>query len=66
MGGCTVVIGADGVIRYVIHKSLTNQARAADQDRYARSQAGQFWQARKGRLLPSPYPLRALHAGRTH
>lgn len=64
MGGCTVVIGADGRIRYVIHKSLTSRTRAPEQDRYARIQVGQFWQACKGRLLPTPFALRALHAGR--
>lgn len=62
LGGATLVVGSDGHLRYVIHKSLTNQERIAAQREYACGKGRYFWQVEQGRLVYDPAPLRALHA----
>jgi hypothetical protein len=63
LGGSTVVIGPDGCIRYVISKSILNEARLERQRRFLASEPGKkLWPASRGVRAPATRPLRALHA----
>jgi hypothetical protein len=63
-GGSTIILGPDGRIRYVISKSITNEARMAAEAAYAISTRGTLWQKLDGRLQSSKNALRELHRAR--
>ncbi|MFC7738194.1 hypothetical protein ACFQX4_20740 [Roseomonas sp. GCM10028921] len=60
LGGATAVIGADGRVRYVIRKSVTDPVRAAAQRDLARTGKAGI-EARGGRLRLRQASLRELH-----
>jgi hypothetical protein len=63
LGGSTVVIGPDGCIRYVISKSILNEARLERQRSFLASDRGKtLWPTSRGVRAPAPRPFRALHA----
>jgi hypothetical protein len=64
IGGATVIIGPDGVIRYTISKSVLNDRRLERQREFATSGLGQLWEAGNGRLVPARQPFKLLHRGR--
>ncbi|HMN96960.1 MAG TPA: hypothetical protein PKC43_10725 [Phycisphaerales bacterium] len=67
-GGATIIVGADGRVRYAIAKRVGNRERLRRQAEFAiaamRRGSG-LWEAdERGTLRPSRSPLRALHARR--
>jgi hypothetical protein len=62
LGGATVIIGPDGAIRYVISKSVLNEARLDRQRTFMSSERGRrLWTRANGRLAPAPQPFKLLH-----
>jgi hypothetical protein len=60
-GGATVILGPRGEIRYVISKSVLNEARLERQREYARSKFGsQFWQVTQGKQVPKAQLFKLL------
>jgi hypothetical protein len=65
IGGATVIIGPDGVIRYTISKNVLNEERLERQRDFIASGRGRdLWIAENGRLVPSRTPFQLLHQGR--
>ena len=53
-GGCTVILGPEGEIRYIISKNVNNKDRLARQLDYQRSQS-QYWSAADGQYALRGY-----------
>lgn len=64
-GGSTIILGADGAIRYVIRKGVANQSRLEAQSRHAKSAVGTTWTSENGKLHPIARTLHALHKRRS-
>ena len=60
-GGCTLIIDADGVVRYAIYKSVLSDTRPAQQHRAATGPLKEFWHKKDGKLTPRPNMLLRLH-----
>ena len=60
----TVIIGPDGVVRYVIRKRVTNEERAQRQKQYIAGAGGKYWMQSGGASAPVEIAFRQLH-GRT-
>ena len=63
-GGSTIILDADGAVRYVIRKAITNPGRVEAQSRHARSAIGKTWTSKDGKLHPMAGTLHALHQNR--
>jgi hypothetical protein len=62
LGGSTAVIGPDGLVRYVVSKSVLNEERLKRQRAFMSSDRGRLlWKSGDGRLTPAAKPFRALH-----
>jgi hypothetical protein len=61
VGGSTIVIGPRGEIRYVISKSIRQQARIDQQ--FAFQKQSPFWNGDTGQFRQSGYPLQLVHRG---
>jgi hypothetical protein len=61
VGGCTIVIGPDGLLRYVIGKSVLNDKRLQRQRNFQRNAGRALWVERNGVLRPMEGMFRALH-----
>jgi hypothetical protein len=65
IGGATVIIGPDGVIRYTVSKNVLNEQRLERQREFTASGRGQqLWISESGRRVPSRRPFELLHHGR--
>jgi hypothetical protein len=64
LGGSTIVIGPDGLVRYVISKSVLNESRLQRQREFLASDRGRaLWvKDADGRRVPAPSAFRSLHA----
>jgi len=61
-GGSTVMLDADGEIRYVISKSLVGANRRERRQRFITGEAGaRYWQQEDGRYVPREHLFRLLH-----
>lgn len=61
IGGCTVIIGPKGEIRYLIRKSVLNEERLARQRAYICGAGNRLWSQVQGRRRPALQPFRLLH-----
>ncbi|WP_332877358.1 hypothetical protein [Massilia sp. S19_KUP03_FR1] len=62
-GGCTVIIGPDGAIRYIISKSVLGAGRLARRAQFLAGPAGQrYWQVEAGAWRPRDAFFSMLHA----
>ena len=62
-GGCTVIIGPDGAIRYIIAKSVLGAGRLARRAQFLAGPAGQrYWQVEAGAWRPRGAFFSMLHA----
>ena len=59
-GGCTVILGPEGEIRYIISKNVNNKERLARQLDYQRSQS-QYWSAADGQYALRGYSHQLAH-----
>ncbi len=62
IGGCTIIVGPSGDIRYVIRKGLRNAVRIADRVRFVQRAGPALWRRTAGRWHANPAALRALDA----
>ncbi len=61
-GGCTVIIGPDGDIRYIISKSVLGPGRLARRARFLAGPGGQrYWQVERGVWQPRRAFFQMLH-----
>jgi hypothetical protein len=60
-GGCTVVIDAEGNVRYSIFKKFDSEKRQARQQAAMRGPLKRFWKKSGRRFKLQPYVLRRLH-----
>lgn len=61
-GGCTVILGPDGTLRYVISKSVLGEGRVARRAQFLDSALGQrFWEVRQGEYRMKEAFFGALH-----
>ena len=61
IGGCTVIIGPKGEIRYLIGKSVLNEERLSRQKAYLSGAGGRLWSLAGGCRRPAAQPFRLLH-----
>lgn len=62
-GGCTVILGPDGMIRYIVSKSVTGLGRMARRAAFIAGPGGQrYWTVERGRYLPRSGFFSLLHA----
>jgi hypothetical protein len=61
-GGCTVILGPDGALRYVVSKSVLGAGRTARRAQFLAGALGRrFWQVEQGEYrMKGPF-FRALH-----
>jgi hypothetical protein len=63
-GGCTVILGPNGAVRYVISKSVTGKDRLERRQAFLQSEAGQhYWQKVNGKFKPERAALFKLLDG---
>jgi hypothetical protein len=60
-GGCTLIIGPDGVVRYTIFKRLDSAQRLDRQARAVYGPLRSFWEMKDGKLSPRRGTFRLLH-----
>jgi hypothetical protein len=66
-GGCTVIIGPDGAIRYIISKSVLGAGRLARRAQFLAGPAGQrYWQVAAGAWRPRGAFFSMLHTSSSH
>ena len=53
-GGCTLIIGPDGDVRYSIFKNVASDHRPIEQARYIAGPGRRFWVAGEGSAVPRP------------
>ncbi|MPY91448.1 MAG: peptidase M4 [Luteitalea sp.] len=63
-GGATVIVGPEGVVRYVIRKRITNDERLERQRQYMTHAGRRYWARADGALRPASSPFRLLHRPR--
>jgi len=64
IGGCTVIIGPKGEIRYIIKKSIVNEERLRRQEEYLSMgslRGRKLWLERDGEQVPVAQPFRLIH-----
>lgn len=62
-GGCTVILGPDGAIRYIISKSVVGLGRMERRAKFITGPAGQrYWTVDRGRYQPRAGFFSLLHA----
>ncbi|NOT33262.1 MAG: peptidase M4 [Candidatus Eisenbacteria bacterium] len=61
-GGCTIVIGPSGEIRYVIYKRLGSENRRERQAAAMRGPLSRFWVKKRGVYVTRPATFKILHA----
>ena len=64
VGGATVIVGPDGVVRYLISKRVTNDSRLNEQRAYVSGRGEPYWTRRNGAVVPMATAFRRLHGGR--
>jgi hypothetical protein len=64
-GGSTIILGANGAVRYVIRKGVANPGRLEAQSRHAKLAVGTTWISEDGKLHPIGRALQALHQRRS-
>ena len=63
-GGCTVILGPDGEIRYIISKSALGAGRTARRAQFLASAAGRrYWTVERGGYRPKAGFFGLLHSG---
>jgi hypothetical protein len=62
VGGATVIIGPDGVVRYVIRKRITNEERLDRQREYITGVGRRYWARSGNAFKPLPSSFQLLHA----
>jgi hypothetical protein len=60
-GGSTVILGPKGEVRYVIAKSITNEARLERQRKFITRPGNRYWQETSGKRVPVPELFKLLH-----
>jgi hypothetical protein len=63
LGGATVIIDPEGVVRYVIRKRVTNEERRMRQQQYITGPGGKYWARAVGKWTPVESAFRLLHHG---
>jgi hypothetical protein len=63
LGGCTIIVGPDGVLRYTVYKRVTNTDRLDEQlGRMREGATKKLWKLAKGVWHPDPGIFKLLHA----
>jgi len=62
VGGATVIVGPDGVVRYVVSKRVTNDARLDEQRAYVGGNGSAYWTQRSGTTVPIASAFQRLHS----
>lgn len=64
IGGATVIVSPEGIVRYVIRKRITNDERLDHQREYMGGAGRSYWSRDGGALSPSSSPFQLLHRPR--
>jgi hypothetical protein len=65
LGGATVIIGPEGIVRYVIRKRVTNDERMTRQLQYITGPGGKYWTRSAGKWTGVKSAFRLLHGAIT-